>query len=44
MTWTAGLYYADQNRRFLDDEYITGLQSSFQSIYGYPVGSTASIS
>jgi iron complex outermembrane recepter protein len=42
-TWTAGLYYSDQHRRFLDDEYIPGLQSTFQSIFGYPVGSAASI-
>jgi len=27
-TWTAGLYYNDQHRRFLDDEYIPGLQAA----------------
>jgi iron complex outermembrane recepter protein len=41
--WTLGLYYADQRRRFLDDEYIPGLQETFQNIYGYPIGSSASI-
>jgi len=43
LTWTAGIYYADQRRRFLDDEYIPGLQSTFQSIFGYGIGSAASI-
>jgi len=42
-TWTAGVYYADQHRRFLDDEIIPGLQATFQQIYGYPIGSAASV-
>ncbi|MGO8854548.1 MAG: TonB-dependent receptor [Steroidobacteraceae bacterium] len=42
-TWTAGLYYSDQHRRFLDDEYIPGVQSTFQQIYGYPINSSASV-
>jgi len=36
-TWTAGLYYANQRRRFLDDEYIPGLQATFQQIFGYGI-------
>jgi outer membrane receptor protein involved in Fe transport len=43
LKWTVGVYYADQRRRFLDDEYIPGLQSTFQSIFGYGIGSPASI-
>jgi len=43
VTWTAGVYYADQRRRFLDDEYIPGLQATFERIFGYPIGSNASI-
>jgi len=42
-TWTAGLYYSDQRRRILDDEYIPGLQSTFQQIFGYPINSRASM-
>lgn len=42
-TWTAGLYYSDQHRRFLDDELIPGLQSAFQKIYGYGINSSASV-
>ena len=42
-TWTAGLYYNDQHRRFLDDEYIPGLQAAFQKIYGYPINSNESV-
>jgi len=41
--WTAGVYYADQRRRFLDDEYIPGLQATFQRIFGYAINSSASI-
>ena len=41
--WTAGLYYANQRRRFLDDEYIPGLQKTFQSIYGYGIYSPQSV-
>jgi iron complex outermembrane receptor protein len=43
LTWTAGVYYSDQRRRFLDDEYIPGLQATFQRIFGYPIGSSASL-
>ena len=42
-TWTAGLYYADQHRRFLDDEYIPGLQATYQQIYGYGINSPQSV-
>jgi iron complex outermembrane recepter protein len=42
-TWTAGLYYSNQRRQFLDDEYIPGLQATFQSIYGYGIYSPQSI-
>jgi len=42
-TWTAGLYYANQRRRFLDDEYITGLQATFQNIFNYGIYSPASV-
>jgi outer membrane receptor protein involved in Fe transport len=42
-TWTAGLYYSDQHRRFLDDEFIPGLQSTYQSIYGYGINSNQSV-
>ncbi len=42
-TWTAGLYYANQRRRFLDDEYIPGLRATFQQIYGYGIYSNASV-
>jgi len=42
-TWTAGVYYANQRRRFLDDEYIPNLQTTFQNIYGYGIYSNASI-
>jgi iron complex outermembrane recepter protein len=42
-TWTAGLYYANQRRRFLDDEYIPGVQTMFQKIFGYGIYSPASV-
>jgi len=42
-TWTAGLYYSNQHRQFLDDETVPGIQSTFQSIYGYSIDSSASI-
>ena len=41
--WTAGLYFANQRRRFLDDEYIPGLHTSFQNIYGYGIYSPQSV-
>ena len=43
VTWTAGLYYSNQHRRFLDDEYIPGLQAGFQRIYGYGINSNQSV-
>ncbi len=43
ITWTAGLYYANQRRKFLDDEYIPGLQKTFQSIFGYGIYSPQSV-
>jgi outer membrane receptor protein involved in Fe transport len=42
-TWTAGLYFANQRRRFLDDEYIRGLQTIFQNIFGYGIYSPQSV-
>jgi iron complex outermembrane receptor protein len=42
-TWTAGLYYSNQHRRFLDDEYIPGLQAQFHGIYGYGINSSQSV-
>ena len=42
-TWTAGVYFSNQHRRFLDDELIPGLQAKFQQIYGYSIDSTASV-
>ena len=42
-TWTAGLYFANQRRKFLDDEYIPGLQTTFQNIFGYGIYSPQSV-
>jgi outer membrane receptor protein involved in Fe transport len=42
-TWTAGLYYSNQHRRFLDDELIPGLQGKYGSIYGYGIDSPQSV-
>ena len=42
VTWTAGLYFADQRQTHLDDEYIPGLQAKFLDIYGYAIDSAAS--
>src|SRR5580658_6877477 len=42
-TWTAGLYFANQRRRFLDDEYIPGVQATFQKIFGYGIYSPQSV-
>jgi len=41
--WTAGVYFSNQRRKFLDDEYIPGLQATFQRIFGYSISSNASI-
>ena len=41
--WTAGLYFANQRRHFLDDEYIPGLHTTFQKIYGYGIYSPQSV-
>jgi len=35
--WVAGVYAADQEVRHLDSEPITGMSSTFLSIYGYPI-------
>ncbi len=42
-TWTAGVYYSNQHRRLLDDEYIPGLQAKFLDIYHYGINSPASV-
>ena len=42
-TWTAGVYFSNQHRRFLDDEYIPGMQATFQKIYGYGINSGESV-
>jgi len=42
-TWTAGVYYANQRRAFLDDEYIPGVQATFQKIFGYGIYSPQSV-
>lgn len=43
LTWTAGLYFSNQHRRFTDDEYIPGLRATFQQIFGYAIDSDASV-
>ena len=42
-TWTTGLYFSNQHRRFLDDEYIPGLQAQFSKIFGYSIDSPQSV-
>lgn len=42
-TWTAGIYFNNQHRRFLDDEYIPGLQATYQKILGYGINSAESV-
>ncbi len=42
VTWTAGLYYSDQQQTHLDDEFIPGLQAKFLDIYGYAIDSPSS--
>jgi iron complex outermembrane receptor protein len=42
ITWTAGLYFANQRLTHTDDEDIPGLQADFLQIYGYGIGSAAS--
>jgi iron complex outermembrane receptor protein len=37
--WVGGIYLADQEVRHLDSEPITGIGSTFQSIYGYGINS-----
>jgi iron complex outermembrane recepter protein len=44
--WVVGLYYAGQRNTHSDDEWITGLNSAFENIYGYniyysPVGGSS---
>ncbi len=41
--WTAGLYFANQRRKFLDDEYIPNVQTTFQNIFGYGIYSPQSV-
>jgi iron complex outermembrane receptor protein len=43
VTWTAGLYFNNQHRRFLDDEYIPGLQTTFLNIFHYGINSAESV-
>lgn len=47
ITATGGLYFSIQHQKHLDDQFISGVQTEFQNIYGYaidspqsPVGST----
>jgi outer membrane receptor protein involved in Fe transport len=42
-TWTAGLYFSNQHRRFLDDEYIPGVQAQFLNIFHYGIDSAQSV-
>jgi outer membrane receptor protein involved in Fe transport len=37
--WTAGLYYSRQVQNWQNSEYSPGLNSTFESIYGYPLSS-----
>jgi iron complex outermembrane recepter protein len=40
--WTAGVYFADQHQSHTNYQYIPGLQTNFQKIYGYGISSNAS--
>jgi outer membrane receptor protein involved in Fe transport len=42
ISWTAGLYFANQHQAHTDDEFIPGLQADFQQIYGYGIASSQS--
>jgi outer membrane receptor protein involved in Fe transport len=39
LRWTAGLYYSRQVQNSQNSEYSPGLNSTFESIYGYPLSS-----
>ena len=39
LRWTAGLYYSTVNQESENNEFSPGLNSAFQSIYGYPLSS-----
>jgi outer membrane receptor protein involved in Fe transport len=39
--WTVGLYFAKQFQAHTDDEFIPGLQATFQQIYGYNINDSA---
>jgi len=41
LSWTAGLYFANQSQAHTDDEFIPGMQSTFQQIYGYDINTSA---
>ncbi len=41
VTWTAGLYFSNQDQIHTDDEFIPGLQNAFQQIYGYDINTSA---
>jgi iron complex outermembrane receptor protein len=42
ITWVAGLYFSNQHQTREDDEFISGLQQTFQNIYGYAIDSPLS--
>ena len=39
LSWTAGLYYSTVSQQSENNEFSPGLNSAFQSIYGYPLSS-----
>ena len=41
VTWTAGLYFSNQDQIHTDDEFIPGLQTAFRRIYGYDINASA---
>jgi len=41
LSWTVGLYFANQFQAHTDDEFIPGLQATFQQIYGYNINDSA---
>jgi iron complex outermembrane receptor protein len=40
LRWTVGLYYSKEAQDSQNNEFSPGLNSAFQSIYGYPLSST----
>jgi len=36
LTWLGGVYYSDQKVNRVVDDYVTGLVSTFTSLFGYP--------